>query len=258
MSAYRPNVEQMIQLGFFGKLRLALAAMVALSKNIVDPWGQQAFQWAMDGWGIGRVARRARHHPGGQQLLKERPMLQLDLARYATMPEGSLGRFLADWFRAWGVAPFLPRRTPVGELEYFVDRLFFTHDVWHALVGLGTDLRNELRFLGVLLSQYSSGSAVMALAFGWWKVPAHYGWRAFFAMPLEVWRFYRWGCAGKDLCFIRWEDYLALPVETIRADFLASNRPEIGECKGWPAARIDLPPQVRPPQPVEQLAPNHS
>ncbi len=247
MSAYRPDVEQMMKMGFFAKVRLAIAAMVALSKSIVDPWGQQAFQWAMDGWGIGRVARRASTVPEGQRLLRERPMLAIDLEAYGKLPEGSLGRFLFDWFATWKVAPFLPRRTAVGEVEYFVDRLFFTHDVWHALTGLGTDLRNELRFLGVLLSQYTSGSAMMALAFGIWKVPAQYGWAAFFSVPLEVWRFYRWGCRCKDLCFVPWEAYLDKPVEQVRAEFLAGARPQIGEWQSWPAARIELPPHLRPP-----------
>lgn len=247
MNSYRPQVDDMIKLGFFGRIRLALAAMVALSKNIVDPWGQLAFQWAMDGWGIGRVAKRAHEVPEGRVLLEHRPMLALDLTKYADLPEGTLGRFLSDWFRAWGVAPFATRRTPVGDLEYFVDRLFFTHDVWHALVGLGTDLRNELRFLGVLLSQYSSGSAVMALAFGWFKVPAQYGWKAFFAMPIEVWRFYRWGRQSKDLCFVPWEAYLDKPVEQMRADFLAANRPHIGEWQSWPTARVELPAHVSAP-----------
>ncbi|MDP3233629.1 MAG: Coq4 family protein [Myxococcales bacterium] len=252
MSGSRPDVDQMITLGFFGKLRLALVAMVALSKNIVDPWAQQAFQWAMDSWGIGRVTRRAHHTPEGRRLLAERPMLRLDLAALAALPEGTLGRFLADWFRTWSIAPFTPRRTPDGALEYFVDRLFFTHDVWHALVGLGTDLRNELRFLGVLLSQYHSGSAVLALAFGWFKVPAQDGWKAFFVVPLEVWRFYRWGQTCKELCFVPWEAYLDQPLEQLRADFLANDRPRIGEWQSWPTARIVLPPQVTTPRPLDE------
>lgn len=254
MSVYRPTVDQMMKLGFFGKVRLALAAMVALSKNIVDPWGQLAFQWAMDGWGIGRVARRAATVPEGQQLLRDRPMLDIDLEAYSTLPEGTLGRFLADWFKTWKVAPFLPRRTPEGEVEYFVDRLFFTHDVWHALTGLGTDLRNELRFLGVLLSQYSSGSAVLALTFGVWQVPAQYGWKAFFSVPFEVWRFYRWGQRCKDLCFVRWEEWLERPVEEVRQAFLAAERPKIGEWQSWPAPRIELPPHLREPRLDENLA----
>lgn len=245
----------MQSLGFFGKLRLAVHAMVALSKNIVDPWGQLAFQWAMDGRGIARVMERARATPDGVSLLTERPRFDLDLARCATMPEGSLGRFLFDWFRAWRLEPFAPRRAPRGDLEYFVDRLFFTHDVWHATVGLGTDLRNELRFLGVLLSQYGSGSAVLALAAGWFKVPAEYGWRAFAALPFEVWRFYRWGKGCKPLSFVRWEDYLEQPLERVRKELLAKDRPRIGEWQAWPTARVVLPPQVtRPNEGAGELA----
>jgi ubiquinone biosynthesis protein Coq4 len=258
MSGFRPDVEEMMNLGFFGKLRLAFTAMVALSKSIVDPWGQQAFQWAMDGWGIGRVVRRAQSTAEGRRLLETRPLLHIDLAEFSKLPEGTLGRFLADWFRSWGVAPFVARRTPEGALEYFVDRLFFTHDVWHALVGLGTDLRNELRFLGVLLSQYGSGSAVMALAFGWFQVPAQYGWKAFFAMPFEVWHFYRWGRACKDLCFIHFETFLDKPLEQLRAEVLAGDRPRIGEWQGWPTARIVLPPRPAPTQPGAEGVPASS
>lgn len=256
MSAFRPSVDEMKQLGVFSKLRLALTAMVALSKSIVDPWGQMAFQWALDSGGIGRVAARAAKDPQGQVLLRERPEIRLDLRALGQLPEGTLGRFVAEWFSTWGIAPFAARRTPIDDVEYFVDRLFFSHDVWHAVVGLGTDLRNELRFLGVTLAQYGSWSAVMALVFGWFKVPAQYGWRAFVAMPVEVWHFYRWGRSCPNLCFVRWESMLELPLEQVRAQVLAPNRPRIGEWQTWPTARIVLPPQAVRPVAATDLATN--
>jgi ubiquinone biosynthesis protein Coq4 len=242
--ARRPDVDEMQRLGFFGKAWLALRAMYALAWNIVDPWGQQAFQWALDGWGIGRVARRAPASELGRHLLQHRPTLAIDLERYARYPEGTLGHFLAQWFRAWKLEPFPPRRVPRSDLEYFVDRLYFTHDVWHALCGLGTDLRNELRFLAVLLSQYASGSAMMALVMGWLRLPFNDGLGAFFTLPVEAWRFYRWGCRSMDLCFVPWEDLLDQPVEAVRAQFLAADRPRIGEWQSWPTARIVLPPKL--------------
>lgn len=256
MSLFRPSVDEMKQMGVFSKVRLALAAMVALSKSIVDPWGQMAFQWALDSGGIGRVASRAAKDEQGQLLLKERPEIRLDLRALSQLPEGTFGRFVADWFSAWGIAPFAARRTPTDEVEYFVDRLFFAHDLWHAVVGLGTDLRNELRFLGVTLAQYGSGSAVMALVFGWLQVPAQYGWRAFFAMPAEVWRFYRWSRACSNLCYVRWETMLEMPLEQVRAQVLAPSRPRIGEWQTWPAPRIVLPPQRSRPVAASDLATN--
>ena len=228
-------------MGFFGKTWLALRAMSALAKNIVDPWGQQAFQWALDSWGIGRVARRARQDALGRHLLETKPLMQIDLAHYATYPEGSLGHFLSTWFPAWKLEPFPARREPRSDLEYFVDRLYFTHDVWHALTGLGTDLRNELRFLAVVLSQYASGSGLMALTLGWLRVPFNDGLTAFLTMPFEAWQFYRWGRRSMDLCFIPWEDLLERPIEEVRAMFLAGDRPRIGEWQTWPSARIVLP-----------------
>ncbi|MCA2976928.1 MAG: hypothetical protein INH41_21060 [Myxococcaceae bacterium] len=215
--------------------------MRALALNVVDPWGQQAFQWALDGWGIARVARRAGASAPGRELLARRPTLVLDLERLDLYPEGSFGRFLAEWFRAWRIAPFAPRRVPRSDLEYFVDRLFFTHDVWHALVGLGTDLRNELRFLAVLLSQYASGSAMVALFVGWLQLLRHEGLRAFLAMPYEAWSFFRWGRCAQDLCVVPWEALLAEPVESVRLRLLAPDRPRLGQWHTWPTPRIVLP-----------------
>jgi ubiquinone biosynthesis protein Coq4 len=234
----------MRRLGFFGKCVLAVRAMHALAKNIVDPWGHQAFQWALDGWGVGRVVARAQASQLGRHLLAERPTLSLDVVQLATYPEGSFGRFLADWFRVWNIAPFPPRRAPESDLEYLLNRLYFTHDVWHALCGLGTDLRNELRFLSVLLSQYASGSAMMALTVGWLRLPFNDGLRAFVTMPVEAFRFFRWGRRSMDLCFIPWEALLDQPVEAVRAQFLAGGRPRIGEWQSWPTARIVLPPTL--------------
>ncbi|MCU0697690.1 MAG: Coq4 family protein [Myxococcaceae bacterium] len=244
MTTRRPDVDEMQRMGFFGKAWLALRAMYALAKNIVDPWGQQAFQWALDGWGIGRVARRAKHSELGRHLLETRPLLAIDLERYAQYPEGTLGHFLAQWFRAWKLEPFPARRVPQSDLEYFVDRLYFTHDVWHALCGLGTDLRNELRFLAVLLSQYASGSGLMALVLGWLRVPFNDGVVAFLTMPYEAFRFYRWGQRSMDLCFVPWEALLDQPLEAVRAQFLAADRPRIGEWQTWPTPRIVLPPKL--------------
>jgi ubiquinone biosynthesis protein COQ4 len=241
MSHQRPDVDAMRRMGFFGKVVLALKAMSALAKNITDPWGQQAFQWALDSWGVSRVARVARQHTLGRHLLETRPSLALDLDRLATSPEGTLGHFLATWFRAWKLEPFAQRRPARCDVEYFMDRLFYSHDVWHALTGLGTDLRNELRFLSVLLSQYASGSGVMALVVGWLKLPFHDGLRAFISMPFEAWQFYRWGRRSMDLCFIPWEALLDRPIEEVRAMFLADGRPRLGEWQTWPSSRIVVP-----------------
>ncbi|MDX2015701.1 MAG: Coq4 family protein [Myxococcaceae bacterium] len=244
MTTRRPDVDEMHRMGFFGRLWLALRAMHALAKNIVDPWGHLAFQWALDGWAVGRVTARARHSALGRQLLETRPTLPLDVEVLARHPEGSLGHFLSQWFRVWKIQPFPARRAPQSDLEYFVDRLYFTHDVWHALVGLGTDLRNEVRFLAVLLSQYGSGSAVVALTVGWLRLPFNEGLGAFFRMPFEAFRFYRWGQRSMDLCFVPWEALLDQPIEAVRAQFLAADRPRIGEWQTWPSARIVLPPKL--------------
>jgi ubiquinone biosynthesis protein Coq4 len=244
MRFHQPDVDEMMEMGFFAKVWLALKAMHALTKNIIDPWGQKAFQWALDSWGVRRIAEQAHHDENGRTLLRDRPMLDLNLTELERLPEGSLGHFLANWFRAWKLEPFEHRRVAKSETEYFMDRLFFTHDVWHALVGLGTDLQNEVRFLAVLLAQYASGSAVVALFVGWLRMPMNGRIAGFFAFPYEAWRLYRWGCNCRNLCFVPWETLLASPVEEVRARFLDPRRPRIGEWQYWPTAHVALPPKL--------------
>jgi ubiquinone biosynthesis protein Coq4 len=250
MAPARPGVDEMASLGFFGRWRLAFQAMRALAVDVVDPWGQQAFQWALDAWGIGRVAARARKTEAGRRLLATRPRLTIDLAVLERLPEGSLGRFLATWYRAWGITPFAARRVPRTDIEYFVDRLFFAHDVWHAVSGLGTDHHNELRFLSVLLAQYASGSGLMALLVGWLQMPWKTGVRGFVSMPREALAFYRWSRRSQDLCFVPWEALFEQPLERLRAQLFDPERPRLGEWQTWPSARVVLPAGVQQPAPA--------
>jgi len=55
---------------------------------------------------------------------------------------------------------------------------------------------------------------------------------------------------------VRWETMLELPLEQVRAQVLAPNRPRIGEWQAWPAPRIVLPPQLARPVPATDLATN--
>lgn len=249
----RPGVDEMRSLGPLGRLALAVRAGLVLSKCVTEAWGQLAFQWALDAWGVARIAKAAQTDHAGAELLARRP--RLDLAAVLARPSapGTLGAFLADFFRAWKLEPFALRREPQSDVEFFMDRLFHTHDVWHAVVGLGTDLRNELRFLGVLLSQYTSFSAVTALVFGWLQLLGQPGGlRAFLETPDEVLAFYRWGRRSRvSLCFVDWEALLDEPLERVRAMLLADGRPHVGACRSWPAAAIELPTAPRPFTPPE-------
>jgi ubiquinone biosynthesis protein Coq4 len=217
------------------------AVLVRASRTVNDLWGAVASSWAADRKAAAAVVERARGSAVGRALLSKHPSVELRREALSQLPAGSFGRFLADWCTAWDVAPGAPHATPRDDEEYVIDQVLVARHAWHALTGLGTDLQNELRFLGVVLAQFRSSSAVMALLLGLVQVASRFGWRAFVRMPGEVWAFYRWGRACTDLCLVDWQQHLTEPVEEVRSRLLARDRPRLGEWQTWPAAGVVLP-----------------
>lgn len=215
----------MARLSRWGRLKLALAAMRSLARNFEDPWGPLAFQWALDQGGVQRVVAQAEQCPEGRALLAERPMFvpkPEELRRYAP---GTFGHHLAAWYQRWGIPAFARRRTPESPLEYFMDRLFFTHDVWHAVAGYGTELHEELRLLCFLLGQYFSGSAVVAFLIGALQLLRRDGPLPVLGLPFEFVRIFRRSRRARRLAFVRWETMLDEPVEKVLAFALEPDAP---------------------------------
>ncbi len=117
-----------------------------------------------------RAFRRFSRSPGGQQILRDkRDLLALmnDVQRLRDMPEGSLGRAIADWYQleelsAQGLADASeaafseggPRRAQLSSDEdLFSKRLLDLHDVFHVLTGYGRDLLGESAVLAFTLPQ---------------------------------------------------------------------------------------------------------
>ncbi len=69
---------------------------------------------------------------------------RIDLTELEGLPEGSLGRVLADHCRARGIDPNLIQVPPEGDVGWLLHTLYQTHDIWHIVTGWGNDLEGEV------------------------------------------------------------------------------------------------------------------
>lgn len=151
------------------RLRDARRAMSALLANPDDTG--QAFKViaAMSGSSGRRLFERFRRSPMGTRILVEKRDLVAqigDLDRLRTMPDGSLGRAIAEFYTTEQLsAQGLVAASEAGfgeatsmqdvseEERIFRARLRDLHDVFHVLTGYGRDLLGEVAVLSFTLAQ---------------------------------------------------------------------------------------------------------
>lgn len=95
---------------------------------------------------LDKILARISAHPRAKQALEERRrMAPLRLDVLAQLPEGTLGRAVADFMRSRGLEPdAIPRRDADDVASYVRAHLYETHDVWHVVTGFDTDVAGEL------------------------------------------------------------------------------------------------------------------
>jgi ubiquinone biosynthesis protein COQ4 len=93
-----------------------------------------------------RIAARVRADPHAAESLAKRSRLSpIDVERLGRMPEGTLGRAVAEFLRARDLDPKdLPRQDAWDEGSFVRAHLYETHDIWHVVTGFDTDVAGEL------------------------------------------------------------------------------------------------------------------
>jgi ubiquinone biosynthesis protein Coq4 len=139
------------------------------------------------------------------------------IAELAGLPEGTLGRAYARHLTANGLAPdFYPDVEPRDLAGYFSRRMRQTHDIWHALLGLGVSPAEELALQAFGLAQVGSITAVLLIAHGLLSVatatPEHAG-----ALMAAVSRGFAAGERADFLLGIPWEEHWSTPIDELRA-----------------------------------------
>ena len=91
------------------------------------------------------VAETLKADPRTAPAMQERkPFGPISIEELARLPEGTLGRVLANHCQEAGIDPNLVQIPQTDEVGWMLNHMYQTHDIWHILTGWGTDLPGEV------------------------------------------------------------------------------------------------------------------
>lgn len=199
-----------------GRLEAAIPALHRLLRDPEDPEGALSYLRSLDGELHVEFARSLKENPEGQRLLKERPRLHaatVKLDELGRMPNGSLGRAYAQYFRERGLRPFTAKEPIADDADYVANRWRETHDVWHLVTGYGTYVTGELELQAFSYGNLGNPSSLLLLAA---TVPGVDRLRDFKDAPGWVLSAYKRGRASRPFVGVIWEDHWEEPLAKVR------------------------------------------
>lgn len=106
--------------------------------------------------------------PGVIEIVQERYLAPPpDMVALAKLPSESLGHHFAEHIRITGFDPNYYRALPItDDSNYILTRLRQTHDLWHLVTGLGSDVNGELGLQAFCLAQIRIPLPILLIAGG--------------------------------------------------------------------------------------------
>lgn len=171
-----------------------------------------------------RIQAELEATPEGRRLLAERPELSSELVDYdrlRTLPATTLGgayvRHLDDNGITADYQAAATRHVADPDMAYLMRRFRQTHDVWHALLGIGITGHEEVLIHWFSWGQLRLPVSAMIMFFGSLKhLVLERRWQALRHSALEAYR------AGRDaapLLGVIWEDRWDEPIADVRAAY---------------------------------------
>ncbi|MCB9795432.1 MAG: hypothetical protein H6741_22230 [Alphaproteobacteria bacterium] len=204
------------------RLYVGVAALTAAGRNPGDPEAGRVINLAFDRETYERLVPEIQETEAGQRLLSERPSLQaadLDLAAFQELPEGTVGRAIADYYVANGITPFETNQPGVEDTDYLSKRYRETHDLLHLLTGYGTDVLGEMELQAFVAGNLGLRQGMFIASFGYLGAFAYDG------TVLTPWRYiravrdaYRRGKRARFVLTVPFEDYFEAPVQALQAE----------------------------------------
>ncbi|WP_341529184.1 Coq4 family protein [Nostoc sp. UHCC 0302] len=157
--------------------------------------------------------------PGVVEIVQERYLAPPpDLASLAKLPSGSLGRCFAEYIEKTGFDPNYYRGLPItDDTSYILTRLRQTHDIWHLVTGLGSNVNGELGLQAFCLAQIRIPLPILLIAGGLL--------RTLFTAPDELGLLleqiaigYRLGAKAQPFLAQKWEDNWHKPLAELREE----------------------------------------
>lgn len=171
-----------------------------------------------------RLVRDLAETPEGRRLLAERPELRSDQVDYdhlRRLPATTLGGAYARHLDGNGITADY-QAAPTNHVDdpdmaYLMRRFRQTHDVWHALLGIGITGHEEVLIHWFSYGQLRLPVSVLVMVFGSMKhLVIERRWTALGRSTREAYR------AGRDaapLLPVYWEDLWEQPLERVRATY---------------------------------------
>lgn len=131
-------------------------------------------------------------------------------------PVGSFGQALYNHMASNGISfDLFPRYDSKRPIKYLSSRIYQEHDLWHALLGCGTSVEDELAVQAFGLAQYQSPIALTLIAGGLIHLLAKNPQRALRAFK-QIHETYALGKRAPFLLGIRLHDMLPRPLAEVR------------------------------------------
>jgi ubiquinone biosynthesis protein COQ4 len=171
-----------------------------------------------------RLVRDLAETPEGRRLLAERPELRSDQVDYdhlrrlpATTLGGAYARHLDDNGITADYQAAPTHHVDDPDMAYLMRRFRQTHDVWHALLGIGITGHEEVLIHWFSYGQLRLPVSALVMVFGSMKhLVLERRWTALGRSTREAYR------AGRDaapLLAVYWEDLWEQPLERVRATY---------------------------------------
>ena len=162
--------------------------------------------------------------PEGQRLLRERPELSSDHVDYAALrklPLDTLGGAYVHHLDSHNLSAdyqaAATRHVDDPDMAYLMRRFRQTHDVWHALLGLGVEGHEEVLIHWFTFGQLQLPVSALIMVFGTMKhLVLEKRWGALRHSALEA---YRAGKEAAPLLAVIWEDQWEDPIDAVRVKY---------------------------------------
>jgi ubiquinone biosynthesis protein COQ4 len=191
-------------------------AGIALALNPDDT--QQVFYlaYSVDHETLPLLVERVRSHPTGRELMAERPCIDskhIDFAALRALPDTTLGGTYARMLQQKKLDPDLFQRPPgLPDAEaYVAQRARQTHDLWHVLTGLNTDIPGEIALQAFTYQQLHQNFSRLIVTFGQLLFRAKFP-----HMRKLVERARLAGAGTPFLLAVHWEELWAEPLAEVR------------------------------------------
>jgi ubiquinone biosynthesis protein COQ4 len=171
-----------------------------------------------------RIQKELESTPEGRRLLDERPELSSDLVDYnylrdlpATTFGGAYVRHLDNNGITADYQAAATRHIDDPVMAYLMRRFRQTHDVWHALLGIGITGHEEVLVHWFSWGQLRLPVSALIMVFGSMKhIVLERRWQALRHSMLDA---YRSGRDAAPLLGVYWEDLWEAPLDDVRASY---------------------------------------